>query len=83
MSARVEAAAEALVDGMRGKSIYATAQAALAAADAVMFNALEELVATWDNECTYCEPGDQIAQGKGIAADELRAVIAALKGGHA
>ena len=58
------------------------ARAALAAADAVMFQSLEELAATWDNEWNYCELGDQAAFGKSLAADELRAVIAALKGGR-
>lgn len=95
MSARVDAAAKAIhkYDAQAALSTtYAPnqhhrfeAQAALAAADAVMFDdaAVEELAALWEREDAYCEPGDQIAQGKGIAAEELRAVIAALKGDDA
>lgn len=44
--------------------------------------ALEELAALWEREDAYCEPGDQIAQGKGIAADELRELLAKLRGGE-
>lgn len=42
--------------------------------------ALEKLAASWDDEWNYCELGDQAAFGKSLAADELRTVIAALKG---
>lgn len=54
---------------------------ALAAAEDVMFRTLEELAASWDDEWNNCEPGDQAAFGKGLAADELRSVIAALRAG--
>ena len=64
----------------RRKTVQAILEAAAPHIMEPAVSSLEKLAASWDDESTYCEPGDQIAQGKGIAADELREVIAALKG---
>jgi len=79
MNERVEAAEKAYRAECASPKSDSFMAAALAAADAVMFQALKELAASWDYEWNNCEPGDQAAFGKSLAADELRAVVAALK----
>jgi len=79
MNERIQAAAKALADE-NGWTSYIDAEKVLTAVDAITFHALEKLAAQWDYEWNNCEPGDQAAFGKSLAADELRELITTLKG---
>ena len=74
MGKRVDAAAEALVDGLRSKSIYAVTEDAIARADAVMFS--DEAVERAAQALSLRM--DDITRVEAI--EDVRAVIAALKG---